>query len=190
MPRSRPLAAKDRIDRAALALFTAQGIAETSIRAIAHKAGVALGALYNHYESKEDLAWTLFATNFSRLGLELQRLAQAPGTIDARLRAMVAYVFGEFDRDRVLVGYVFLARHQALPKIKTASANPYLVFRNLIAEAIAQREVPAQDVDLATSLVVGAINQVVDTTALGRIKHDLAGHADRVASACVRLLGR
>jgi len=150
MIQSRAINTKDRIDRAALALFAAHGIAETSIRAIARKAGVALGALYNHYESKEELAWTLFASNFSRLGLELQRLAREPGTIDARLRAMVAYVFGEFDRDRVLVGYVFLARHQALPKIKTASANPYLVFRSLIAQAIAAREVPAQDVDLAT----------------------------------------
>jgi AcrR family transcriptional regulator len=50
-----PAGTKDRIDRAAIRLFAQQGVDGTSIRQIAKEAGISLGALYNHYRSKESM---------------------------------------------------------------------------------------------------------------------------------------
>ncbi len=42
---------KERIERAALALFAASGIDGVSVKQIARRAGVSQGALYSHFES-------------------------------------------------------------------------------------------------------------------------------------------
>jgi AcrR family transcriptional regulator len=43
------------IEQAAYELFMEQGFNATSMRQIAERAGLALGGIYNHYESKEDI---------------------------------------------------------------------------------------------------------------------------------------
>ena len=57
---------KERIERAALTLFVKRGIAETSIRQIARAARVSLGAMYNHYRSKDELAERYAFVNWPR----------------------------------------------------------------------------------------------------------------------------
>ena len=52
--------AKREILRAALKLFSEQGLATTSIRDIADESGYTNPALYKHFESKEALAQHLF----------------------------------------------------------------------------------------------------------------------------------
>ena len=49
------LRSKERILRAAHLLFVQQGYHGTSMRQIAKKAGIALGRLYNHFDSKDAL---------------------------------------------------------------------------------------------------------------------------------------
>ncbi|MGA9496405.1 MAG: TetR/AcrR family transcriptional regulator [Terriglobales bacterium] len=44
-----------KIERAALKLFTRQGFHGTTVREVAHKAGVSMGKLYLYYPTKEDL---------------------------------------------------------------------------------------------------------------------------------------
>lgn len=43
------------IEQAAYELFMKQGFTATSMRQIAERAGLALGGIYNHYESKEEI---------------------------------------------------------------------------------------------------------------------------------------
>jgi AcrR family transcriptional regulator len=77
---------RTRIERAALKHFVEQGIAETSIRDIAEAAGLSLGAMYNHFESKEELAWLLFINGWNEIGTEMRRRATAETTLLAKMR--------------------------------------------------------------------------------------------------------
>lgn len=52
---------REKIHEAAVALFTKQGFHGTGVREIAQKAGVSLGNLYNHHETKEHLFAALLA---------------------------------------------------------------------------------------------------------------------------------
>ena len=180
--------AKSRIDETAQRLFVQRGVAETSIREIAAAAGVSQGAMYNHYQSKEELAWTLFSNSFSELGEDARRLVHEHTGIDARLRAMIRYIFNRFDQDWIFVSYVFFARHQHLKRVTRRLGNPYTVFRLVIAEGVRHREIPRQNVDLATSMVIGAMIQVIDSRILKVIEGPLANYADSVAAACLKLL--
>src|SRR6266481_3176460 len=127
---------KTAIEQAALRLFVEHGIAETSIKQVARAAKVSQGAMYNHYVSKDELAWQLFARNFSEIGHALRRQAQEHSDLEGQFRAMVRYVFQRFDEDWLLVTYVFSARHHHLRRVDRRMGNPYLAFRNAISRAM------------------------------------------------------
>jgi len=102
---------------------------------------------------------------------------------------MIRYLFERFDEDWVLVTYVFTVRHRHFKRLRQPLANPYIVFRAVIREAMRRGEIPKQDLELATTLVTGAMTQVFDSRILGRFKDKLAGFADATSAACLRLLG-
>ncbi len=64
--------------QAAYDLFIAQGYHGTSMRQIARKAGLALGGIYNHFSSKEDIFTTVFVENHPILEM-LPALENAEG---------------------------------------------------------------------------------------------------------------
>jgi AcrR family transcriptional regulator len=187
-PMARGSDTKALIERAALRLFVEAGIAESSVKKIARAAKVSQGAMYNHYASKDELAWQLFATNFSKTGHALRQLAGEHHTLEAQLRAMIRYVFERYEEDWLLVTYVFFARHHHLRRVTRKMGNPYLAFRTVISRAVKRGEIPPQDLDVATSMVLGAVIQLIDTRILGRIPGHLPRLAEPAAASCLRLL--
>jgi AcrR family transcriptional regulator len=180
---------RSRIERAALKNFVEKGIAETSIRDIADEARISLGAMYNHFESKEELAWQLFIAGWNDIGDEMRRRARVHSRVAQKMLSMIEYVFQRFDEDWLLVTYVFRSRHQYLIRLPATRGNPYTVFRLVIADAMRRGEIPQGDLELKTSLVVGAIIQVVDSRILSRLKGPLSDSALPTAASCVRMLG-
>src|SRR5262245_15756205 len=140
---------KERIERAALLLFVKRGIAETSIRQIAKAARVSLGAMYNHYKSKDELAEVLFADLFHRIGAELERLATANGSFTARLKALVGHVFASVDRDEAVVTYLIRTRQEYTRRVRPGDGNPFLAFRALVLGGIETGAIAKQDPTLA-----------------------------------------
>src|ERR1044071_4069549 len=53
-------AIRDRIVKAALTLFQTKGFDETTTKAIARKAGIAEGTVFNYFPTKEDIALHFF----------------------------------------------------------------------------------------------------------------------------------
>lgn len=184
----RALETRYRIERAALKHFVERGVGETTIRDIAKTAKVSLGAMYNHFESKEELAWQLFINGFAQTGRRLREHANAQATLPEKLRAMIGFTFRRFDEDPLLLTYVFASRHLHLSRVPPSGDNPYFVFRTVIANAMNQKAIPATDPDLAASLVIGAVIQAIDSRILGRLKGKLANHADETADMCTRML--
>ncbi len=180
---------KERIERAALALFVKRGIAETSIRQIAKGAKVSLGAMYNHYRSKDELAEVLFAELFHRIGAELERLAEGKGAFPARLKALVAHVFDSVARDEAAVTYLIRTRQDYMRRVRAGDGNPFLAFRDLIARAVEAGELPKQDPTVAAAMIVGAINQVIELFVAGRAKATPGALAETVSGGVLRLVG-
>ena len=181
---------RERIERAFLALFWEQGeIKGTPIKKFAEKAKVSMGAMYVHFKSKDVLAEELFNYGWNDIGEGMLRCARGKPRLSGKIRAIVDYVFRRFDEDRHLVNYVFRTRHQYLKKLPASRGNPYTVFRMIIADAARRGEIPSGDLEVKTSLIVGAIVQAVDSAILSRIKGPLSDQAAVTADCCVRMLG-
>ena len=179
---------RSRIERAALKLFVEQGIAETSIREIANEAQISLGAMYNHFKSKDELAWQIFIDGWNEFGQGLRARASAETALPAKMRAMIEYVFRRFDEDWLEVTYIFSSRHQHLERVPSTRGNPYTIFRMVIADAMRRKEIPTGDLDLKTALIVGAVIQAIDSRILARLKGPLADSAATAAQLCVRMI--
>lgn len=182
-------ATRRRLRTAALELFVEQGVAETTTRDLAKKAGIAEGTIYRHFESKDELVRDLFQDHYFRFGAELNRIqAETPGGIDAKLRAMIDFMCRLYDEEPTLYRFLLLVQHTALPNIRTAPTSPAVIFRGLISRAIEQGEIPEQDHGLAASMVVGTIIQPALSLIYGSIAGTMCDFAPAVANACSALL--
>lgn len=182
-------ATKELIQKTALALFAEKGITETTIRDIAATAGIAEGTMYRHYKSKEDLAWELFAENYMAVGRALREVQKQHKTTRAKLTAMIRHFCDTFENDSVMFTYLFLARHRQTQKLNPRMPNPYLVFRMVIKEGMSRGEIPKEDPDVAASMVMGVILQVIDTAFLvRRLRPRIRRLADTIIAACLRVL--
>ena len=155
-------ATREDIDRTALELFAAKGIRETTIRDIAKAAGIAEGTMYRHYAGKNDLARHLFFENYTAIGRELKEIQAAEATTKDKLDAMVRHFCDAYERDRDVFTYLFQTRHSHMQNLTARNPNPYLVFRGVIRAGMRRGEIPMQDPDVATSMVLGVILQVID----------------------------
>ena len=79
---------RERIERAALDLFLANGYAGTPLRLIAEAAEVTTPALYWHYKSKGDLCFSIVAREYQEFG-DLVRDAVGSGPPEEQLREYV-----------------------------------------------------------------------------------------------------
>jgi AcrR family transcriptional regulator len=179
---------KELIARTALQLFVEKGVTETTIRDIASAAGIAEGTLYRHFDSKDQLAWELFSTNYLAFARELDRLQEEYDTLQDKLAAMVRQFCAFFDRDPVLFSYLLLAQHGQLKKVTPEMETAVTVLQKVIAQGMARGEAPEMEVELAAAMVLGVVLEVAIFKAYSRINQDLSQLSETLIAACWRVL--
>jgi AcrR family transcriptional regulator len=184
--------AKQRVERAATELFAAKGIDGVSIAEIAAAAGVSQGALYRHYPSKEELAWSLFSTAYLRTGAELDAIrAQQPKFPD-RLAAMVAHFCALYDNDPALFRFMLIAQHGLLPRIGSGERTPVDAVADIVADAMHAGEIIIAEPPVAVALIFGIMLQTAVFHLYGRVSGPLSPRAadlTRAAMAAITALG-
>jgi AcrR family transcriptional regulator len=179
---------KELIARTALQLFVEKGVTETTIRDIASAAGIAEGTLYRHFDSKDQLAWELFSTNYLAFARELDRLQEEYDTLQDKLAAMVRQFCAFFDRDPVLFSYLLLAQHGQLKKVTPEMETAVTVLQKVLAQGMARGEAPEMEVELAAAMVLGVVLEVAIFKAYSRINQDLSQLSETLIAACWRVL--
>jgi AcrR family transcriptional regulator len=183
MPRHAFVNTRERIEEESIKLFAARGIAETSVRDITRAVGISEGALYRHFESKDDLVWQAFERNYTAFADELASLASQSASAREKIAAMIRGFCRAHDENPTLFNFLVFVQHGQLSKLPADAPTPVTVMRRVIERAIEQRELPPQDIDLATALVLGTVLQPATFAAYGRIAPLLQPVSDRLISA-------
>ena len=183
MPRHRFADTRQRIEQAATQLFVARGITETSVRDITRAVGISEGALYRHFESKDDLVWQTFEQGYTSFARELESLAARETTARQKVAAMIRGFCRAHDNNPTLFNFLLFVQHGQLAKLPEGAPTPVTVMRTVLARAIEQKEIPPQDPDLAAALVLGAVLQPATFAAYGRIALTLEPVSDRLVAA-------
>lgn len=183
MPRHRFPDTRHRIEQAATQLFVARGITETSVRDITRAVGISEGALYRHFESKDDLVWQTFEQGYTSFARELDSLAARETTARQKIAAMIHGFCRAHDDNPTLFNFLVFVQHGQLAKMPRDAQTPVSVMRSVLLRAVRDGEIPAQDPDLATALVLGAVLQPATFAAYGRIALKLEPVSDRLVAA-------
>lgn len=182
---------RERISTAALQLFAEKGFDGTSVRDIARAAGIAEGALYRHFPSKEALARSLFLDGYARLAADVADLCAAVPDFPGRIAALVGHFCRLFDEEPTLFGFLLLNQHDHLRFVDRHddAANVVAALERLFAEAVEAGAIPRQDPALATALALGTVVQPAVFHLYGRLEGRLANHAETIAAAVMRVVG-
>src|ERR1700744_244320 len=91
----------ERIKDAAMRIIADRGMADMTIRDLARSAGVSEGALYRHYETKEDLVADLYRAQYAQFGRRLRDWQAGETGLTAKLGAVVHRACRLFDEEPV-----------------------------------------------------------------------------------------
>jgi len=181
----RTTGARAKVERAALELFAAKGFDGVSIAEIAGAARVAQGALYRHYPSKQDLAWSLFSEAYRRTGAELEAIRAARAGFDDRIAAMVAHVCALYDADPAMFRFMLLSQHDLVPRLEPEEQTPVTVIENVVRDAIAAGDIAPVDPASAAAAILGVVLQNSVFHVYGRLRGPLSRRAASLAAAAV-----
>jgi len=183
MPRHRFTDTRDRIETAAVQLFVDKGVADTTVRDIARALEMSEGALYRHFPSKEQLVWQVFERRYIEFAGRLQKLAETESSTPGKLAAMIRGFCRAYDENPRLFRFLLFVQHDQLGKLAQDAPTPVEAVRRVIANGIASGELPAQNPDLATSLVFGVVLQPVQFASYGRLPADMGSMCERLVAA-------
>jgi len=162
------------------------GVPGTNLQAVAKRAGVAVGTIYNHFEDRSELFAELFARRREELLETLDAAAKgvARSGFEAQLHAYVSTVFSYFDTRRAFLRLALDGQaHKPPPVRKAGEAHGSMEQLTLRAERIVraglkEKRIRAEAAELAPYFLTAAIRAVliarVDST------KPLVGETDRV----------
>ncbi|HSY69754.1 MAG TPA: TetR family transcriptional regulator [Edaphobacter sp.] len=93
-----------RILEAALSVFRERGFERATMREIATAAGVAVGAAYYYFESKDAIVMAFYERSQGEMRPQIEALLERSKTLESRLRAVISTKFECFGPNRKLLG--------------------------------------------------------------------------------------
>jgi TetR/AcrR family transcriptional regulator, transcriptional repressor for nem operon len=176
------------LERAA-ELFNSQGYAGASLADIMQATGLQKGGIYNHFESKDDLAAAAFEYAFNLASQRMVEMIRGTRGID-RLFAIIRFFDGYYENPPVRGGCVLLNT-----AIESDDANPRLreraryfmgqwrdLIRRTVEKGISLGEIrPEIDGDTLATVIISTVEGAIMLSKL----YDEAVHIDRaVAHLC------
>jgi AcrR family transcriptional regulator len=146
---------------------------------------VSQGALYRHYPSKEELAWSLFSEAYLRTGAELDAIRIREPDFRTRIAAMVAHFCTIYDSEPSLFRFMLLAQHDLLPRIEPSQRTPVDAIADAVADAVQAGAAAPVEPPAAAAVIIGIVLQTVVFHIYGRLKGTLTARAPGLANAAL-----
>ena len=153
------------------------------LKDIARAVGLSEGALYRHFESKDELVWKAFERHYVDFAATLQRLAENEPTARGKVAAMIRGFCQAHDENPILFRFLVFTQHGQLGRLAETTPTPVSVMRAVIERGIASGEIPKQEPDLATAFVFGVVLEPVQFAASGRLPSDMNAICERLIAA-------
>lgn len=180
---------RERIGAEALALFAEKGVDGTSVRDIAQAVGVAEGALYRHFRSKDEIAREIFLTHYAALAQDVLALGRTQEPFPARIGALVRRFTGLFDESPALFAFLLVNQHRHLGTVPAEpEANPVAAIGLILSEAMERGEIAPGHPALLAAMALGLVVQPAVFRIYGRLQGPLDALAPAITEAALAVL--
>lgn len=177
-----PADTRARLHRAATYLVAREGPG-ASVRAIARRAGVTEGALYRHYQNREDMLGAIFAELIEPMVTEKQLLVDMRAPLRDRFREWIRCTYARFDKDPDGFAYVFLTDHDFPPRYAPLAGVQSSMIRTMMTQARAEGMLGEMSEDLAATLFVGLLLSVPEGIRAGKLPEPALRYVDHATRA-------
>ncbi len=179
---------REKIIRAAVVLFVDQGVAGTTTREIASKAGVAEGSIYRYFPSKDQLAWEIFHNHHIYMANQLNESLKNNHNLKTKIDALVKCFLNLADEDWEMFCYYLTSQHSHMQKIKQDKYTPYKVVYKVIQQAREDNEIICMNVEIMTAMVMGAVHQIATNKIYKRIQGKLFQHHKLISQTIYQMV--
>ncbi|AVH60649.1 MULTISPECIES: TetR/AcrR family transcriptional regulator [Streptomyces] len=157
------LAHRERLLEAARGLLAEGGYAAASVSALAERAGVATGSVYNHFASKQELLAAVFRHIAGHELAAVREAVHAESGAAEQLRALVEAFSYRALRARRTAWAMIAEPVDPLVEAErlTYRRGYHALAEETIAAGIASGELPPQDARLSAAAVTGAISEAL-----------------------------
>ncbi|MET9661069.1 TetR/AcrR family transcriptional regulator [Streptomyces sp. NPDC006510] len=186
------LAHRERLLDAARQLLAEGGYPAASISALARRAGVATGSVYNHFASKQELLAAVFRHVAGHELSAVREAVQAQGGVTEQLRALVE-VFSYRALRSPRTAWALLAE-PVDPLVEeerlTYRRGYHMLAETVIVAGISAGELPPQNAQLSAAAVIGAVGEAL----LGPLspvgaRTDPGPVVESITALCLRAVG-
>jgi|GEM_PF-593447 len=185
--RTRP-SHRDELLEAALRLFAAHGVKNTTIRDITGAVGVTEAALYRHWPSKQALAEELIEQASAELTERLREAEENAPTPETKLAALIDELFTYYEQDRDRFDLVVHVAHLDPSMVENRSSRPSTVVLPVLREGIRTRVFRKTKPELALALIIGAVARTTQLRRMGVIKGSAANSRRTIREMALRAL--
>ena len=156
---------RQKILNAAADLILEEGLDATRVSKIAKRAGLTDGALYRHFDNKDDLLAEVYLDIAREIEDYAKRFSQQKGTAEERFTGFLEDLFGSFlQQPERLILFETLNRAVSIKKENEAGAleQTFNLLTNLLNEAKANKLI-RRDIhnDIIIAAVYGSLSQLV-----------------------------
>ena len=183
-----PVPVRTQVLATALHLFTGHGYFHTTVHDIGREAHISIGAIYHHFQNKEEIARALFVELVKRMGSAFDAIeADHAGTHD-RCRAIVALLFRITEEEPEVMTYMLHARHREFITggNPVCSSKPFMQMRMMVKKGIETGEVQRMDPMVAASVLFGGPMRLIALRLDGLLANPLPNYLDEVWMAAWR----
>lgn len=179
----------ERIRSAALSLFIKNGITGTTTKEIAREAGVSEGSIYNHFESKGDLALKLFLECMAMFREVLDKKSLEADTPSGKLEAVMHGFFDFARREPEVYAYIMVGHFTELGKIPKTVKKPVDVFSAIIKSGMESGEFPVRDEKLRAAYITGMLTRAILFHKTGVLRMSYKAIVKETVKSSLKVLG-
>lgn len=184
----KPVSVLESIESTAVKLFAERGIKDVTIKDIAYHAKCSEGALYRHYKSKEEMAWSLYkreVENFGRLVKDI--LNDDSLSVEKKIYSAIELFFNFYDKSPTKFSFILLSQYN-FPRERKINQmlNPYQQMEELLNDI--NRKKKKVDNKLLTGMIFGLILEPARMRSVSELKGKLTDRTDLVYKAVMNIV--
>ena len=153
----------------ALKLFSEKGIKETTIRDIAKAVGITEGAIYRHFESKDQIVYELFDKYSSQLYEIVEKVISKSKRREEQFKKVVMSFLDFAFKNPDAFRYLNIFHYLRGKEVKKFKHIPFLLLKDLVTKMHAEG-VLKTDPEYALAVVTGTLERVFLYKNMGIIK--------------------
>lgn len=149
---------------------------------IRRAADVSVGAIYHHFQSKEEIAKAIYEELLEKVTRRFEEILACDETVHDQCRAVMAMLFELTDTKPAEMEFMLFSKHREfMPSaVPVCSSKPLSIMRDLVKRGVERGEIKEMPITLVTTCLFGGMFRLISIRLDGVIEGPLSGYLDSV----------